>query len=139
MADNEQQMVLVAKLVDQVSDKLKEINKAMLATESAAKKAHHGAPRAPRSTASKSSCSKSLSSSSRKPRTELIKPGFAALGVSAFSLAGAIGAVVEAVKGSRRAGLALEKVRIRTGMMADSIRQMQGLGERWGISIDADQ
>jgi hypothetical protein len=40
MADDQQQMVLVAKLVDQVSDKLKEINKAMLATEATARKAH---------------------------------------------------------------------------------------------------
>jgi hypothetical protein len=44
MADNEQQMVLVAKLVDQVSDKLKQINKQMLATEGAAKKAHTKSP-----------------------------------------------------------------------------------------------
>jgi hypothetical protein len=36
MAENEQQMQLVAKLVDQVSDKLKEINKNMLATSAAA-------------------------------------------------------------------------------------------------------
>jgi hypothetical protein len=42
VADNEQQMVLVAKLVDQVTDRLKEINKAMLATEAAARKAHGG-------------------------------------------------------------------------------------------------
>lgn len=36
MADNEQQMQLVAKLVDQVSDKLKEINKNMLPPMAAA-------------------------------------------------------------------------------------------------------
>jgi hypothetical protein len=43
MAVNEDQMVLTAKLVDQVSDKLKEIQKNMLATMAASKKAHEGA------------------------------------------------------------------------------------------------
>jgi hypothetical protein len=39
MAENEQQMQLVAKLVDQVSDKLKEIQKGMLATMARARPA----------------------------------------------------------------------------------------------------
>lgn len=42
MANQEQNMVLVAKLVDQVSNKLTEIQKSMLAAEPAAK-ALHGA------------------------------------------------------------------------------------------------
>jgi hypothetical protein len=42
MADNQDNLVLVAKLTDQVGDKLKEIQKNMLATMSAAKKMHEG-------------------------------------------------------------------------------------------------
>ncbi|MGY3278124.1 phage tail tip lysozyme [Bradyrhizobium sp. S3.7.6] len=42
MAENQQQMELVAKLTDQVSDKLKEIQKQMIATAAAAKKSNEG-------------------------------------------------------------------------------------------------
>lgn len=136
MADQQDQMTLVAKLVDQVSDKLKEINKAMLATEAASRKAHKGGAEA----AEKHRKSIELLAKSfeqvKEASIEIIKPGFGAMGIAAFSLAGAIGAVVDAVKDLGEQGQALEKVTRRSGLMADKIRELQGIGQRWNISME---
>lgn len=136
MADSEQNMVLVAKLVDQVSDKLKEIQKSMIETSAAQKKLHkEGGEGAEKHRRQVELLEKSFDQI-KEAANELVKPSFAAIGITAFSLAGAVGAVVESVKALGEQGQALDKVSRRSGLLADKIRQLQGIGLSWGTSIE---
>jgi hypothetical protein len=136
MADQQEQMTLVATLVDRVSDRLKEINKNMLATEAAAKKTHDsGAKGADLHRKQIDLLTKSFGQL-KDASSSLIMPGFTALGVTSFSLAGAIAAVVGAVKALGDEGLAIEKTTQRSGLLANKIRELQGIGQAWGVSME---
>jgi hypothetical protein len=135
MADQTEQMVLVARLVDQVSDKLAQINKAMLATSAAAKRSHgvaaeaaHGHSRAIEA------LKKSMEGIEDVIRTAT-EPALGALGISALSAAGIFAGVVASVKSLGESGLEIEKVTRRTKLQADTVRELQMVGERWGVSV----
>jgi hypothetical protein len=100
MADNEQQMQLVAKLVDQVSDKLKEIQKNMIATEAAVRKSHEGSGKA---AAQHSAAIKELRERFVKTKefvADAFTPALATLGITTFGVGEAMGKLAEQIKGA---------------------------------------
>jgi hypothetical protein len=68
---------------------------------------------------------------------EVMKPAFEAIGVTAFSVAGAIAAVTSAVKSFGQTGQTLSFVNRQSGFMVGTIRALGDAGERFGVSQEA--
>lgn len=69
--------------------------------------------------------------------TDVVQPGLAALGVTAFSIAGAIAAVTSAVKSFGQAGETLTFVNRQSGLTIGMIRALDDAGERFGVTQEA--
>jgi hypothetical protein len=69
--------------------------------------------------------------------TDVVQPGLAALGVTAFSIAGAIAAVTSAVKSFGQAGETLTFVNRQSGLTIGMIRALDDAGERFGVMQEA--
>jgi hypothetical protein len=130
----EETMRLVAELKDSVSGPLAGIQKALKQTSDTAKSMHGVGTSQAREHAK---AYKELHDSIRKIKEtaiDVVQPGMAALGVTAFSVAGAIAAVTSAVKALGETGQTLTFINRQSGVSIGMIRALQDAGERFGIS-----
>jgi hypothetical protein len=136
MADQTETMTLVAKLVEDVSAKLAHINKSMIETAAVQRKAHAAATEAAKGHGvALEAVARSMRGVETAIRTAAT-PAFGALGISVASVGAALAGVVLAVKHYGETGRQLEMVTRRTKLHADTVRALQGVGERWGVSVE---
>src|ERR1700681_2002319 len=133
----EETMRLVAELLDRTSGPLKDIQKSLKATADAAKGLHVSGSAQAREHAK---AYKELHDSIRKIKEtaiDVVQPGMAALGITAFSVAGAIAAVTSAVKGLGDAGQTLTFINRQSGVSINMIRGLAEAGKAYGITAEA--
>jgi hypothetical protein len=135
VADNEQQMVLVAKLVDQVTDKLKTINTAMLATQAAAKKAHEVGGKAAAEHAEKM---KGLREGFDRAKrvAEGFVPTLATLGITAFGVGAAMSKLGEQLKAAAERYDLFNQTIKRGKVGVQYVDQLRTMYQSLGIDAD---
>ncbi|WP_024340982.1 hypothetical protein [Bradyrhizobium japonicum] len=72
----------------------------------------------------------------KETTTDVLRPAFNALGLSALSVAGGIAAVSEAVKGFGEYGEKLEFAHRASGLMMNSVRGLAEANQKYGVSTD---
>src|ERR1700676_901609 len=133
----EETMRLVAELENRTSGPLQDIQKSLKATSDVAKGLHVTGSAQAREHAK---AYKELHDSINKIKStaiDVVQPGMAALGITAFSVAGAIAAVTSAVKGLGQAGETLTFVARQSGATVGMIRALGDAGQRFGVSQEA--
>src|SRR5437763_10045730 len=135
----EDTMRLVAELVDKTTGPLAAIQKQLKATSEVAKNLHtSGASQAKEH----AKAYKELHDNIAKIKStalDVVQPGLAALGVTAFSVAGAIAAVTSAVKAFGDAGQTLTFINRQSGISINMIRGLAEAGQAFGISIETTE
>jgi hypothetical protein len=133
MAMSDDTMRLVYEVVAK-SDSLKDLMKALKQTADTAKAVHGSGAAQAREHAK---AYRELHEQIRKIKDtaiDVVQPGMAALGVTAFSVAGAIAAVASAVKGFGDAGQALTFISRQSGITIAMIRGLADAGQAYGVT-----
>src|SRR5665811_1121448 len=133
----EDTMRLVAELLDKTSGPLKDIQKSLKATSDIAKGLHSGGASQAREHAR---AYKDLHDSIvriKNTAIDVVQPGLSALGITAFSLAGAIAAVTSAVKNLGDTGQTLTFINRQSGVTIGMIRALSAAGQAYGVTQEA--
>lgn len=72
----------------------------------------------------------------KETTTDVLRPAFNALGLSALSVAGGIAAISEAVKGFGEYGEKLEFAHRASGLLMNSVRGLAEANQKYGVSTD---
>jgi hypothetical protein len=127
-------MRLVAEVVDKYSGPLKDLNKALGTINAVGRRAHSEAAA---NTREHAKAYKELQEQVKKVKDtalDVLSPALTAVGLTSVSVAGAIGAVVAAVKNLGDAGQVLSFVNRQSGVTVGMIRALGDAGERFGVS-----
>jgi hypothetical protein len=136
MAASDETLRLVAELLDRTSGPLKDIQKSLKATADVAKSMHAAGVSQAKEHAK---AYKELHDSIAKIKStalDVVRPGMEALGVTAFSIAGAIAAVASAVKNFGDAGQTLTYLNRQSGVSIGMLRGLAEAGKAFGISAE---
>lgn len=136
MSSQDEQLRLVAEVVDKYSGPLKQMMEQLKKIGEGSKKVHDEGRRHVEGHHTAYRELREQMAKVKETTTDVLRPAFNALGLSALSVAGGIAAISEAVKGFGEYGEKLEFAHRASGLLMGTVRGLAEANQKYGVSQD---